>query len=134
MKNGPYTLIVAPKEYPGKRYRGRYCYEHHFVWWKKHGSAPSTGMEIHHKNGDHRDNRLKNLVLLTAREHKIHHGLIRSMDALKKIKCDACGIDKWYIKSVINDRRSRNLGNKIYCSKKCGRKNQILRMSRLTKP
>ena len=31
MKSGNYILIKAPDNYPGKKYRGKYCYEHHYV-------------------------------------------------------------------------------------------------------
>lgn len=31
MKNGDYILVIAPDWYRGKRYRGKYCYEHHLV-------------------------------------------------------------------------------------------------------
>jgi hypothetical protein len=31
VRNGKYTLVVAPAEYPGMRYRGRYVYEHHLL-------------------------------------------------------------------------------------------------------
>lgn len=40
MRCGPYILIIPPPEYPGKKYRGRYAYEHHVVWWENTGGDP----------------------------------------------------------------------------------------------
>lgn len=34
VKNGPYELVIAPEEYPGKKYRGRYAYEHRVNYWR----------------------------------------------------------------------------------------------------
>lgn len=50
MKNGKYVLIVAPTEYPGTRYRGKYCYEHTYVFWKHTGVLPKKGEIVHHKD------------------------------------------------------------------------------------
>ena len=33
MINGDYILVVAPDDYPGVRYREKYCYEHYLVYW-----------------------------------------------------------------------------------------------------
>jgi hypothetical protein len=77
MKNGPYELVKAPDEYPGMRYRGRYCYEHHLVYWKKHGVLPEQGQVIHHINGKRRDNCPENLELLEVGEHNAGHSHAR---------------------------------------------------------
>lgn len=77
MKNGPYELIVAPEEYPGMKYRGRYCYEHHLVYWRAHGVIPEPGQIIHHINENKRDNRLVNLELMDVGDHGRHHGEAR---------------------------------------------------------
>lgn len=73
MKNGPYELVVAPEDYPGFKYRGRYVYEHHLVWWKKTGQLVPDGHVVHHKNGKHRDNRFSNLELKTVADHSSEH-------------------------------------------------------------
>ncbi len=73
MKNGPYILSLAPPEYPGKKYRGKYAYEHHLVWWKHSGFTIPEGYSIHHKNEEPHDNRLENLELISRSTHvKIH--------------------------------------------------------------
>lgn len=107
MRNGPYELIVAPEKYPGKRYCGRYAYEHVVVFWKNKGFVPSQGYEIHHLNGDHRDNRIENLQLLTSKEH-------RSIHRLKPAHrpCELC-------KEVFYGVESRQR----FCSRECSGKN-----------
>jgi hypothetical protein len=88
MKNGPYTLVVAPFEWPGKRYRGRYCYEHHLVFWWATGHILLEDENIHHVNGDKRDNRIENLALKTVFEHKILHA---KKSPMLTLTCDLCG-------------------------------------------
>jgi YHS domain-containing protein len=122
MKNGPYELIIAPDNYPGMKYRGRYAYEHIVNWWKKHGNILAKGMEIHHLNGNHRDNRTSNLRLVTSIEHKKIHGELKKKPPVKII-CDYCK------KEVLRDQRDhRNRINKgqlfFFCSQKCGAKKQ----------
>ena len=48
MKNGPYILVAALETYPGKKYRGKYCYEHHMVWWKKHKQITKENTKPNH--------------------------------------------------------------------------------------
>ena len=76
MRNGPYIMVKAPKGYPGKRYRGRYAYEHHVVYWKKHGVVPKKGQLVHHKDENTRNNRPDNLKLMTTTKHKQLHAQI----------------------------------------------------------
>ncbi len=91
MRNGPYELVVAPDNYPGKRYRGRYVYEHHLVWWQHTGVVVGNGNVVHHKNGCKRDNRIDNLEEKSFSAHAQEHGA-----ALKKhpieLSCTWCGV------------------------------------------
>ena len=74
MRNGPHELVVAPKAFPGKKYRGKYCYKHSLVWWQKSGELAKEGEVIHHVNGNKRDNRFCNLEKHTKSGHgKLHH-------------------------------------------------------------
>jgi len=77
MKNGNYELIIAPDDWPGKKYREKYCLEHHYVYWKNTGILCEKGFIIHHKNCDRFDNRFENLELLSNRQHSINHALER---------------------------------------------------------
>lgn len=48
----------------------------HRVWLRHHGVLPDWKGKrevIHHRNGDHSDNRIENLQLVTAGEHKRIH-------------------------------------------------------------
>ena len=51
---------------------GRKVLEHVYVWEQAHGPKPE-GCDIHHINGDGKDNRLENLVCMTKSEHRLLH-------------------------------------------------------------
>lgn len=125
MKNGPYNLVIAPDKYPGKKYRGRYAYEHIVVFWQKWGQVPGKGFEVHHINGDHRDNRISNLQLVTNKEHRKLHGDASKAKTQVKDKCGYC------LKDIIVDghnhrfRVKTNKYKKVFCSRSCGAKNQF---------
>lgn len=61
----------------------KYIYEHVLVWEKAHGKVPQ-GWHVHHINGVKSDNRLENLVALSARDHArvfaIHQKRIRDLE------------------------------------------------------
>jgi hypothetical protein len=117
MKNGKYTLIIAPDNYPGKKYRDRYAYEHTVKYWKANGSVPGPGMEIHHINGDHRDNRIKNLKLVTSMEHRKIHAEVNRVHP-HKYDCDNCG--KEHQMAARNYRYKWKAGQRFFfCSTKC---------------
>jgi hypothetical protein len=73
LKNGPYILIVAPPDWEGKKYRDRYCYEHHYVYWKNTEIYPDYDNNIHHKDGDKHNNDFSNLELIKRSEHASKH-------------------------------------------------------------
>ena len=50
--------------------------EHVYIWEQAHGPKPE-GCDIHHINGNGRDNRLENLVCLTKSEHKTLHAQLK---------------------------------------------------------
>ena len=115
MRNGPYELVVAPNDYPGFRYRGRYCYEHHLIWWRKYGSLPLSNECIHHRNGNKRDNKISNLKLMTISQHNREHAKPVPMTTLI---CDACGKALDRPSRVI--RHQRKIGYKHhYCDRRC---------------
>ena len=73
IKNGAYNFVIAPPGYTGKRYRGKYCYEHHYSYWMVHGVIPKRGEIIHHVDHNQRNNDPHNLVLMTVEEHAREH-------------------------------------------------------------
>lgn len=108
MKNGPYTLVKAPEGYPGKRYRGLYCYEHHAVLFANNISIPPA-YHVHHINGNHRDNRLENLAVISEKEH---HDIHKKPITYVMLECPKCG--------GVFRREKRNTYHKMnFCSAKC---------------
>jgi hypothetical protein len=90
VRNGPYILVVAPEGYPGKRYRGRYCYEHQLVYWQNTGVIPGPGELIHHKNDNKHDNDFGNLELKVVGKHTADHNLGRPKKMVR-LQCPGCG-------------------------------------------
>ena len=124
MKNGPYELVIAPVGYPGKLYRGRYAYEHHVVWWEHTSKRIPKGFEVHHINGDHRDNRIDNLKLLTQAQHRAVHGKLQTEQATLVIFCGFCDKEFYLLKSKVKTRLLRSKYDKIFCSQSCSAKHQ----------
>lgn len=125
MKNGPYELIKVPNGYPGKRYRGRYAYEHHVNWWINTGQTILNGYEIHHKNGDHHDNDFSNLQLVTSSEHKKLHGLQRTLNARVELKCAQCIKIFFRRKSEYKSKIKKSKTGRLYCSRPCQYKSMM---------
>lgn len=112
MKNGDYILVVAPDWYKGKRYRKRYCFEHHLVWEQYNKRPVPDGYIVHHKDGNKFNNNIENLELMTRAEHTKLHGA----QVLKKIaivKCPSCG------KIFEKEARSLNFRTLVFCSRQC---------------
>jgi hypothetical protein len=125
MRNGKYELVVAPHDYPGMRYRGRYCYEHILVWWQNAGKIPPKGYEIHHINMDHRDNRFSNLQLVSSSDHRKLHGAMiskKSRESLPKIHCHLCKGEFSLKGSIYRARLKKNKSGKLYCTTDCQHK------------
>lgn len=122
MKNGPYELVIAPPEYPGKKYRGRYCYEHHLVWWQNTGGLPGPGEVVHHKNEDKRDNSYGNLEKKTGGKHTADHHVLLP---LVRLICPECGTQFRIKGSIYRQRLKQQIqyrGNEkadLYCSRSC---------------
>jgi hypothetical protein len=73
MKNGPYNLVPAPKGYRGKKYRGKYVYEHKVKLEQKIGRLLRSDEIAHHKNEEKRDNRMSNLEVKKRADHTREH-------------------------------------------------------------
>ena len=86
---------------------GKYYYEHDEVWKKNYGDIPK-GMIVHHIDGNKRNNDIKNLMLLSIRDHnRLHAGFIKQNDLWYKT-CSCCGQTKevnehnWYLNKKDN--------------------------------
>lgn len=112
MNNGPYEMVLAPEGYPGKRYRGKYCYEHHLVWWQAHRELPADGSVIHHKDGNKRRNVLDNLEVLTASEHSLHHSTDHPVAMIEAV-CPGCA------KTFLREKRCTYRVTALVCSRAC---------------
>lgn len=123
MKNGDYILVIAPDNYPGKKYRNRYCYEHHLIYWQHYGIVPNENEIIHHKDGNKHNNDINNLVLITKKEHDSYHNRLRKRHWIL-LKCPTCN------KLFILPYRQSHIVKKYkasYCSKECSNKANTLR-------
>lgn len=120
MKNGPYELVIPPPEYPGKRYRGRYCYLHRLVWWQETGEILTKKDLIHHRNEKKRDNEIENLERHTADSHNKLHAKDRPAEIVVW-KCSWC--KKNYEMRARNFRsRKKQFGHSNFC---CSRSCQV---------
>ena len=112
MKNGDYILVVAPNWFKGKRYRNKYCFEHHLVWEQYNKSPVPDGYIVHHKDGNKFNNNIENLELMTRAEHAKLHG-VQTLKKIAIVKCPVCG--------KIFEREARNLNFRtlVFCSRQC---------------
>ena len=102
-------------EYPGKRYRGKYAYEHHILYWRQYGLVLSKGSVLHHKNGIKHDNRIENLEILEWSEHTQQHRIIEEV----VFNCSNCG-RKHSLKPSIYRKRMKCNEGRVFCSRRCG--------------
>lgn len=114
MKNGEYILVKAPDDYPYKKYRNKYCYEHVLVYWQNFGEIPN-GYHIHHKDENKHNNNIENLELISMSEHTKKHNLNKGA-LYVELKCPNCK------KHFEREKRTTYLvKNNLYtcCSRKC---------------
>lgn len=122
MKNGPYELVIAPENYPGKKYRDRYVYEHHLVWWQNTGTLVPVDMVIHHKNEQKRDNSFSNLELMSKSKHSADHHPGPQNKTVSCV-CAWCGCSFSLSAKDYSSKRSAGYKN-IFCSRSHSVKHQ----------
>lgn len=121
MKNGPYELVKAPEEYPGKRYRGKYVYEHQLVWWQNTGELVPDDYIIHHKDENKRNNTFSNLELKSRAVHTAEHNEVKTI----KVICDWCKCKFELKPSKLRDRIKQRIRKKLFCSISCSASDQF---------
>ena len=114
MKNGPYILVKAPEDYPGKKYRGRYVYEHTLVWWQHTGQLVPAGWLVHHKDEDKHNNEFSNLELKSTGKHTADHHVVVPI----QLNCAFC--TKAITRKPCEHRfRLKNGQTDFYCNRSC---------------
>lgn len=116
MRNGNYNLVIAPENYPGKKYRGRYCSEHTAVYWQKYGVIPRDGEIIHHIDGNKRNNNIENLQIMSLSDHTAKHMRKLGM-AYLRLKCPGCGRE--FIVAKHRSYMAKKEADVSCCSRQC---------------
>lgn len=116
MKNGDYELVVAPPNFPGKKYRGKYCYKHHLIYWQTYGVVPNKNEIIHHKDEDKHNNDPTNLELKTRKKHSQKHNIQRGK-TMVELKCPYC--QTIFIKEKRQTYLQKPGVDYTCCSRKC---------------
>ena len=81
----PYISIKAPKDHPFKTTEGLIL-EHRYVWEQHNNAILLPCGNVHHINGNKKDNRIENLQAMT---HAQHLSLHKSVDKSNR-RCKIC--------------------------------------------
>lgn len=76
-----YIKVKAPKDYKYKDNKG-YIMQHRLVMEQHIGRYLKSNEEVHHIDGDKKNNKIENLLLMTRKEHRRIH----LKDSIHKVK------------------------------------------------
>lgn len=104
---------LTKKGYVRMTYNGRPRMEHDVVWEKHYGEIPK-GYQIHHIDGNKKNNYIENLMLVTPIEHKRIHSGCKIINGQWYKPCSVCGEYKlcteeyWYFsRGCISGRKCK---------------------------
>lgn len=104
-----YETVCLP-EHPKADGRGR-VYLHRVLMENHLGRVLGEDEVVHHKNGDPRDNRIKNLEILSRVDHAAFHGKARR-GRVEECECANCG-------TRFERLRRKLQGQRTFCSRRC---------------
>lgn len=109
-------MVVYRPDYPLSDNRGR-AKRAHVVWWIHHKTVPPKGYVIHHINHNSLDDRPENLLLMTRKEHSLHH---HEKNPPSKQICGQCNNEFTVQFNIISQhlREGRKYGQR-FCSPEC---------------
>ena len=120
--------IPTEKGYLRTSEKGKRVFDHVIVWEKYFGKVPD-GMQIHHKDGNKKNNNIENLQLVTPLEHKRLHEGCKLKNGIWYKPCSVCGEFKpctkeyWYFsRGWINGK----LCKRCFCKKSTETRKQLI--------
>lgn len=115
ISKGDYFYALVP-EHPFATKNG-YVLEHRIVMENHLGRLLNPDEIVHHENGQKKDNRIINLVILSKLEHARLHALERGRKYVD-LKCPECAVLFSRTQNVTHLAPSRN-AKATFCSGKC---------------
>lgn len=113
--------------HPKRNAKGLYPL-HRIILENKLGRLLKDKEEAHHVDEDKTNNEPDNIELKTKSQHaKLHNQPVGKVEII----CPCC--QKAFMRKPyeINKRRNRNRSNSVFCSRRCGRINQVQNKSNL---
>lgn len=96
----------------------KFVLEHRYLMEQYLGRKLSVKENVHHINGDKRDNRIENLLLVDRSSHAIGHALQRRDEHYVEFVCPVCKIKFQRRLCKVKWGNKTNQKN-FYCSRKC---------------
>jgi hypothetical protein len=109
-QHGEYVLIYKPN-HPNAQ-RGGYILEHRYIMSEYIGRPLRDNEEVHHINGNEKDNRIENLQLVTSSEHTTIHNIVDMSDRV----CLLCKSKVTYLKPNNNSPKWHRYEDGHICS------------------
>lgn len=113
ISKGKYNYVIV-RNHPKATANG-YVLEHRIVMENHLGRLLEDDEIVHHKNGDKKDNRIENLIVMKLKDHSRIHAL-RTGRKFVDLKCPEC---KTYFSKEKSKTHLNKGGRYTACSKKC---------------